>query len=273
MEGRNEWRRRLAACARWPAPSTSLARGLERQVPLPGSREPSAAPFVSNRVQTARYNLVNFLPKQLWAQFSKVANVYFLLIGCLQQIPGLSPTGQFTTIGPLAIFVTLAMVREAFDDLQRHRQDRVENNAQTRVWRGGAWRHVRWCDVVVGDVVQVTDGQAFPADIVVLHTSLDSGACYVETSSLDGESNLKERRALPLTQQNLSTADALFAAAGFIQAEAPSASLYTFDGFLSMNGLEIPLTVQQLLLRGSRLVNTREIIGSRAESRSRTRLI
>lgn len=121
------------------------------------------------------------------AVFIQVANVYFLLIGCLQQIPGLSPTGQYTTIGPLVVFVTLAMAREAYDDLKRHRRDRVENNVLALVWRDHGWRPTRWRDIVVGDIVCVRDGESFPADIVLLHSSHTNGVCYVETSSLDGE--------------------------------------------------------------------------------------
>jgi phospholipid-translocating ATPase len=54
----------------------------------------------------------------------------------LQQIPGISPTGQFTTLGPLIVFVALAMAREAYDDRQRHKQDARENNSIAHVWRG-----------------------------------------------------------------------------------------------------------------------------------------
>lgn len=142
---------------------------------------------VSNRVQTARYNVVDFLPKQLLAQFSKVANLYFLLIGCLQQIPDISPTGQYTTILPLVVFVSLAMAREAYDDWHRHRQDRVENDKVVLVWRAERWTDIRWADLLVGEIVRIADGDYFPADIVVLHTSSDNGTCYVETASLDGE--------------------------------------------------------------------------------------
>ncbi len=58
-----------------------------------------------------------FVPRQLVAQFSKVANFYFLTISILQMIPGLSTTGRFTTIVPLLFFVTVSMAKEGYDDL------------------------------------------------------------------------------------------------------------------------------------------------------------
>lgn len=39
----------------------------------------------------------------------------------------------------------------------------------------------------------------FPADLIVLHSAIESGACYIETSSLDGEKNLKQKSAIKET--------------------------------------------------------------------------
>jgi len=100
------------------------------------SSDHNTVKYPSNAVTTARYNLVSFLPVQLFEQFKKAANIYFLFIGLLQQVPNLSPTGQFTTIGPLAVFVALSMIREAYDDVKRHRQDRRENERESEVLEG-----------------------------------------------------------------------------------------------------------------------------------------
>ena len=47
--------------------------------------------------------------------------------------------------------------------------------------------------------MKVNDGEFFPADLVILSSSLTQGMCYIETSSLDGETNLKVRSAIPQT--------------------------------------------------------------------------
>ncbi len=36
--------------------------------------------------------------------------------------------------------------------------------------------------------------QLFPADLILLSTSNEDGTCFVSTSSLDGEKNLKKRQ-------------------------------------------------------------------------------
>ncbi len=51
-----------------------------------------------------------------------------------------------------------------------------------------------WRDLHVGDIVRVACNELIPADLVVLHSSTDTGTCYVDTASLDGESNLKQRQ-------------------------------------------------------------------------------
>ena len=54
----------------------------------------------------------------------------------------------------------------------------------------------------VGDVLQVDKDSFFPADLLLLSVpdSAD-GLAYVETINLDGESNLKIKKALDQTQQ------------------------------------------------------------------------
>ena len=42
--------------------------------------------FASNHVTTAKYNIISFLPKFLFEQFRRYANVFFLIIGLLQQV-------------------------------------------------------------------------------------------------------------------------------------------------------------------------------------------
>ena len=79
--------------------------------------------FAKNIIVTAKYNLVTFLPKFLFEQFSKFANTFFLFIACIQQIPGVSPTSPYTTILPLVIVLSASCIKEVLEDTKRHRMD------------------------------------------------------------------------------------------------------------------------------------------------------
>lgn len=85
------------------------------------------APYCDNQITSSRYSVISFFPKQLYAQFSKLANAYFFLVAILQMIPGWSVTGRYTTIIPLCVFMGISMAREAWDDIKRHRLDKEEN--------------------------------------------------------------------------------------------------------------------------------------------------
>lgn len=90
--------------------------------------ERSGEPYCNNSIKSSKYTLINFLPKQLKAQFSKVANCYFMIVAIMQMIPSWSTTGHYTTIIPLLIFISISIAREGFDDWKRHIQDKEENN-------------------------------------------------------------------------------------------------------------------------------------------------
>ena len=124
----------------------------------------------------------------------------------------------------------------------------------------------KWEEIKVGTIIRVKENEFFPADLVVLNTSLPKGWCYIETKNLDGETNLKHKQGnkqlIKMSQtkeeiiQNFSQA--------VIECEKENASIYTFQGkinFPNKDDLEIGLDVDQMCLRGSSLRNTEWIIG------------
>ena len=60
---------------------------------------------------------------------------------------------------------------------------------------------VQWKDVRLGDFVEVLCDNQIPADILLLRSSDEGGVSYIETATLDGETNLKQRQAVLQTQQ------------------------------------------------------------------------
>ncbi|CCH59754.1 hypothetical protein TBLA_0B09370 [Henningerozyma blattae CBS 6284] len=95
--------------------------------------ERSGKAYISNVITSSRYTIYTFFPRQVYAQFSKLANIYFFAIAVLQMIPGWSTTGTYTTIIPILIFMGISMAREGYDDYKRHRLDKEENRKTCKV--------------------------------------------------------------------------------------------------------------------------------------------
>ncbi|XP_060084293.1 phospholipid-transporting ATPase IA-like [Ylistrum balloti] len=236
---------------------------------------PQPVKYCYNKISTAKYSLLSFLPKFLFEQFRKYANIFFLFISLLQQIPRVSPTGRYTTAVPLLFILAVSAVKEIIEDFKRHRQDDAVNNREVQVLRDGTWQRLLWTQVVVGDLVKVVSGQFFPADLVLLSSSEPQAMCYVETSNLDGETNLKIRQGIPQTAKLLRHED-LLDLDGVVECELPNKHLYDFVGNIRPSGRfivslmlsivlflysAIPLGPDQLLLRGAMLRNTKWIFG------------
>ncbi|KAL5012928.1 hypothetical protein ScPMuIL_011479 [Solemya velum] len=222
---------------------------------------PQTANYSSNKISTAKYSILSFLPKFLFEQFRKYANLFFLFISLLQQIPEVSPTGRYTTAVPLLLILMVSAIKETVEDFKRHQADDGVNNRTVYVLRDGAWRPLKWYEVVVGDIVKVLNAQFFPADLILLSSSEPQAMCYIETSNLDGETNLKIRQGVTQTAKLL-THDDLLELSGTAEVELPNQHLYDFVANIRPSGrLAIPLGPDQLLLRGAMLRNTKWIFG------------
>lgn len=179
----------------------------------------------------------------------------------MQQIPNVSPTGRYTTAIPLLLILCVSALKEIIEDFKRHRADDEVNNRKVLVLRDQDWRPLTWTEVRVGDIVKIINGQFFPADLVLLSSSEPQGMCYIETSNLDGETNLKIRQGLPQTSSLLTHHDIL-QLHGVIECELPNRHVYDFVGNIRPSGcLALPIGPEQVLLRGAILKNTRWIFG------------
>uniref|UniRef100_A0A9J8AJD4 Phospholipid-transporting ATPase n=1 Tax=Cyprinus carpio carpio TaxID=630221 RepID=A0A9J8AJD4_CYPCA len=220
--------------------------------------QPQFTKFCSNHVSTAKYNVLTFLPRFLYSQFRRAANSFFLFIALLQQIPDVSPTGRWTTLVPLLFILLVAAVKEVIEDLKRHSADSVVNKKETQgkiflillyflyisvnckvfYW----WSHISsWC-------IKIFKKKIFFFHNGVVYCSEPQGMCYIETSNLDGETNLKIRQGLQITA-DIKDIDSLI-------------HLYEFVGNIRLDGHRYEkIDRQSILLRGAQLRNTQWVHG------------
>lgn len=111
--------------------------------------------YADNYIKTSKYNLLTFLPKNLFEQFQRLANTYFLILMILQFIPQISSIAWYSTAIPLFIVLGISAIKDGYDDIQRHRSDSQVNSRISYVVRNGRLEEEKWMNVKVGDVVRM----------------------------------------------------------------------------------------------------------------------
>lgn len=66
-------------------------------------------------------------------------------------------------------------------------------------------RYIRkiWQEIKVGDIVHLSCNEVIPADLILLWSSDKQGVCYIDTSNIDGENNLKQRQVVQGVNQQV----------------------------------------------------------------------
>ncbi|NXL94079.1 AT8B1 ATPase, partial [Alectura lathami] len=212
--------------------------------------------YAGNAIKTYKYNPVTFLPLNLLEQFKRAANSYFLVLLILQAIPQISTLSWYTTLVPLLLVLGITAVKDLVDDVARHRMDNEVNNRTCEVIRDGRFKSTKWKDIKVGDVIRLKKNAFVPADILLLSSSEPNSLCYVETAELDGETNLKFKMALEVTDRYLQEENAMADFNGLIECEEPNNRLDKFTGTLFWRNSSYPLDADKILLRGCKIRNT-----------------
>lgn len=277
MEGEQKAEERLGA---------TNTRKEYRQITLNRGKPEVGNMFPDNFISTGKYTVLTLVPKNLFEQFHRIANIWFLIVSILQILPlNLSPTSSWATIAPLSLVLTVSLLKDAYLDYRRHKSDREINNRKVLMWADGEENFVntRWQDLEVGNFIKLSRDEPCPVDILVLSTSEPNGVCYIETANLDGESNLKIKSGLPDTCTILSGPNmpAIMKNVhkkldeAILKSEHPNNRLYTFEGSLKIKGHPKSTSVDatNIILRGSTLKNTMWLIGVVVFTGSETKLM
>ncbi|XP_055958877.1 phospholipid-transporting ATPase VD [Patella vulgata] len=219
--------------------------------------------YLSNKIQTTRYSVITFLPKNLFEQFHRYANLYFLFVVALNWVPEVNAFAKEITMLPVIFVLGVTCIKDAYEDFRRYRSDKKVNFHNCRKFSCTEKRYVKtdWHDIHVGDFVHLSCNEIIPADILLLRSSDKEGICHIETCNIDGENNLKQRYSV----KGLDTKGSEFDPSGFrnnIEVEQPNCDIYKFKGYIFENEEnKIALNTDNLLLRGCVIRNTDFIEG------------
>ena len=237
--------------------------------------------FSDNTITTTKYNLFTFIPKGLLYQFLSWSNIYFLFTAIIQSIKIISPITSITAIIPLIFVLGLGLIREAIEDLGRNNYDNLNNKEEVIVFRNNKFVKSISKTLRLGEVIIIYENHTIPADIILIDSKFKDGRCYVETSSLDGEKNLKLKVANKYTQGFISRDINVrkniekcinpekYTFSGQMKINAPNPNLSYINGnihpkFKKENcniEQDINITNNEFILKGSVLKSTSWIIG------------
>ena len=98
--------------------------------------------------------------------------------------------------------------------------------------------------------------------MLIIKASNDKGALYIETKSLDGETNLKNKNvAKEINQMFADDVMSIKQIDGTISCEQPNNAIYKFEGTYENGGMQVSLSAENVVLRGCKLRNTAHVYG------------
>lgn len=108
-------------------------RTLFFNVPLPAQfRDEEGHPlqqFTRNKIRTAKYTPLSFIPKNLWFQFHNIANIFFLFLVILVVFPIFGGSNPGLNAVPLIFIIAVTAIKDAIEDYRRTVLDIELNNA------------------------------------------------------------------------------------------------------------------------------------------------
>uniref|UniRef100_A0A8C0JQ61 Phospholipid-transporting ATPase n=1 Tax=Canis lupus dingo TaxID=286419 RepID=A0A8C0JQ61_CANLU len=231
--------------------------------PFKDEYEKFSGTYVNNRIRTTKYTLLNFVPRNLFEQFHRAANLYFLFLAVLNWVPLVEAFQKEITMLPLVVVLTIIAIKDGLEDYRKYKIDKQINNLVTKVYSRKEKKYVDqcWKDVAVGDFIRLSCNEVIPADMVLLFSTDPDKICHIETSGLDGESNLKQRQVVRgYAEQDSEVDPEKFSSK--IECESPNNDLNRFRGYLEHSNKErVGLSKENLLLRGCTIRNTEAVVG------------
>ncbi|XP_071373703.1 phospholipid-transporting ATPase VA [Centroberyx affinis] len=219
--------------------------------------------YANNKIKTTKYTLLSFLPKNLFEQFHRFANVYFVFIALLNFVPVVNAFQPELALAPVVFILSVTAIKDLWEDYRRHRSDKEINHMDCLVYSRPERRYVEkyWKEVRVGDFIRLRCNEILPADVLLLSSSDPDRLCHIETATLDGETNLKQRQVV----RSFFDLDCDFDPSKYnsvIECEKPNNDLNRFRGYIiHRSGKRDGLYKENLLLRGCTIRNTEEAVG------------
>ena len=238
-----------------------------RQISLEGLERQEISPFPSNQVNSSRYSWLNLIPKSLFEQFQRSANIWFLIVSVFQLIPlELNPASSLSTVVPLCILISITLLKDSYNTYHFLKKDSIINNSIYNYWNGYMFSEIKSKDLISGHLVKLSENEKAPADLILLLSSSNEGSIFVDSSQTTGENNLITKKILTEIQMFCNSSEIetiLKKIVGILKFEQPNSDFNSFNGKMQIERYPktIDLTADNMLYRGSVFYGTQWVVG------------
>uniref|UniRef100_A0A3Q1HHU6 Phospholipid-transporting ATPase n=2 Tax=Anabas testudineus TaxID=64144 RepID=A0A3Q1HHU6_ANATE len=182
-----------------------------------GCPEKCEEKYPKNAIKNQKYNIFTFVPGVSDSSFQRPTWTFSFLSDHVVK-------DQFLKYSfvPQGFVLAVTVVREAVDEVRRHQRDKEMNSQLYSKLTVRGKIQVKSSDIQVGDMIIV--------EKVQYHLySFFSGACFIRTDQLDGETDWKLKVAVGCTQRLPAVGD-LFSVSAYVYAQRPQLDIHSFEG-------------------------------------------
>lgn len=166
-----------------------------------------------NKIITSKYNKYTFFFVNMYHQLSKPSNMFFLLTLILISIPPISPFNPYAYLLAFCLVTGISMIKDGIEDYRRHKQDRIMNKKPVQIVKCEndiiSMEEIFVENLEKGNFVFLKNNEEIPGDCVLLVSKVNTKGgykcknyCFVDSSNLDGESNLKKKTSFEIKKCN-----------------------------------------------------------------------
>ena len=223
--------------------------------------------------------MLTLLPKNLFEQFQRVANIWFLIVSIFQLLPyQLNPTDSWTTVAPLSILILISLAQDAYNDYLLSKKLKRLNESVYGVWNGQDFIAKKSQDILVGQIILLQMNDLVPADIILLSRSKSNDSIFFDMTNLLGVSTCKKKSGLEKIEKALGIENEtveLCSLSGTIKLPEPSHDYTDFSGSFKLDGhpSASEISISHMLFSGGKIKGSGPVIGFVAYCGTESRIL
>lgn len=100
--------------------------------------------YCGNKIKTTKYTFLSFIPKNLFEQLHRFANIYFIFLAALNFVPIVNAFQPEVGVIPILLVMAVTSLKDLWEDQRRRVSDRQANNLPCKLYNRWTNVHITW---------------------------------------------------------------------------------------------------------------------------------